>query len=327
MTTPEEKPGKWLVVVNPNAGRRKGAKDWPEISRLLTEAGFDFVASFTEKKEHALHLAMEHVMKGFRKIIVVGGDGTLNEVVNGIFRQSACPTSEVVIGMVLVGTGNDWARMYNIRGDYEKAVRALKKERKFTQDAARVVFHRGDVQEERYFVNIAGMGYDAVVAEMTNRTKAKGGGGPLIYLLNLLKGLISYRQVNMEMELDGNPAFRGRVFSMSAGICRFNGGGMMQLPNAIPDDGLLDVTVFYNATRMDVIRNLKKLYDGSFTHLPIVKTFTGRKLTISAEPSDAARLEVDGESMGHSPFSMEVIPRSITLITGKKWKENLNIDH
>lgn len=99
--------GQWLVIVNPNAGRRKIERDWPEISALLSEAGFRFTSVFTECRNHAITLAEEHINRGFRDIIVVGGDGTMNEVVNGIFLQKSCPTTEITLGMVMVGTGND----------------------------------------------------------------------------------------------------------------------------------------------------------------------------------------------------------------------------
>lgn len=312
---------KWLVIVNPNAGRKKGEKDWPEISRLLTGAGFNYVAQITEHRDHAVHLAEEHILQGFRNIIVVGGDGTLNEVVNGIFRQTACPTTDIILGMIMVGTGNDWGRMYNIKENYEMAVRILKKQRLFVQDAALVTYHQGGQPETRYFVNMAGMGYDALVAQMTNRMKEKGGGGPLAYLFNLFKGLFKYRHTLMEVSIDGIEIFRGNVFSMSIGICRYNGGGMMQLPNALPDDGILDMTIMKNVKKMDVVRNIKKLYDGSFLGLHFIETHAGKNIRITSTPPHMAFLETDGESLGNSPFEFEVIPKAIRIITGKNWAE------
>lgn len=319
----EEAPGnnKWLVIVNPNAGRRKGEKDWPGISRLLDEAGFEYHTEFTERRNHAIKITEDHIAGGYRRIIVVGGDGTLNEVVNGVFGQQVVPTDAVTIGMIMLGTGNDWGRMYNIKTKYHKAVKILKKERIFIQDAGKVTYHEGNEQKSRYFVNIAGMGYDALVAEMTNRLKDKGGGGPLSYLANLFKGLFRYKQAQMEIHIDGEHAFQGRVFSMSVGICKYNGGGMMQLPHAVADDGILDMTVFYNATKMDVVKNIKKLYDGSFLELPIVKTFTATKVSVISSPPRNVYLEADGESLGHSPFHFEIIPKSVKIITGKNWQD------
>jgi YegS/Rv2252/BmrU family lipid kinase len=310
----------WLVIVNPNAGRKKGEKDWPVISGLLKEAEFNFLPLSTQHRDHAIHMAQEYINKGFRNIIVVGGDGTLNEVVNGIFRQNACPTTDIKLGMIMVGTGNDWGRMYNIKAKYRKAIKILKKGRLFVQDTGFVTYHHGTELKQRYFMNMAGMGYDALVAQMTNRLKEKGGGGPMAYLYNLFKGLFKYRHTLMDVIIDDQVVYRGNVFSMSIGICRYNGGGMMQLPNAIPDDGILDMTIMKNVKKMDVVKNIKKLYDGSFLDLHFIEVHTGRKITIQAMPQHSAFLETDGESLGNSPFVFEIIPKSLTVFTGKDWQ-------
>jgi diacylglycerol kinase (ATP) len=319
--SPEENSGnRWLVIVNPNAGKKKGEKDWPEISALLTAAGFDYTAEFTGHRDHAISLTQSYIEKGYRNIIVVGGDGTLNEVVNGIFLQETVKTTEVTVGMIMVGTGNDWGRMYRLKDKYEKAVKILKKHRYFIQDAGLVTYQEGNRAKERYFVNIAGLGYDALVVQMTNYTKDRGGGGALTYLTNLLKGLFRYHHDFLDIEIDGQQVYKGRVFSMSVGICKYNGGGMMQLPFAEPDDGLFDVTVFKNVTKMTVIRHIKKLYSGKFTHLPFVSTYQGKAVTINSSTQEHSFLETDGESLGHSPFSFRIIPRSVKIITGKKWR-------
>jgi diacylglycerol kinase family enzyme len=169
-------------------------------------------------------------------------------------------------------------------------------------------------------MNIAGLGYDALVVMMTNKTKDKGGGGPLVYLVNLLKGLFRYHHAYLEIEVDGLSVYRGRVFSMSVGICKFNGGGMMQLPFAVPDDGLFDLTVFTDVNKMTVVKHIKKLYSGTFTQLPFVRTFRGKDVSIFSSTGNQSQLETDGESLGHSPFQFRIIPKSVKIITGKNWK-------
>jgi diacylglycerol kinase (ATP) len=311
---------KWLVIVNPNAGKKRGEKDWPEISALLKESGFDFIFEFTAHRGHAVTITEKYIKQGFRKIIVVGGDGTMNEVVNGIFMQKEIPTTEIMVGMIMVGTGNDWGKMYNLKESYKKAIKILKKQRLFIQDTGLVTYAESDGPSGRYFINSAGMGYDALVVKMTNHAKDLGGGGPLSYLANLLKGLFRYHHSYLDIEVDGTSVYKGRVFSVSVGVCKFSGGGMMQLPYAIPDDGLLDVTIFKKVTKMTVIRHIKKLYSGKFTHLSFVQTHTGKKISIVSTTQDQPFLETDGESLGQSPFSFQVVPKSIKVITGKNWK-------
>ena len=311
----------WLVVVNPNAGKKKGEKDWPVISSLLTEAGFEYISLFTAHRGHAMDMTERHIMAGFKKILVVGGDGTLNEVVNGIFRQSRFETTDITVGMIMVGTGNDWGRMYNLREKYKKAVKTIKKNRLFIQDACLVTYYNGEKEEQRYLVNMAGLGYDAMVAYMTNRVKDEGGGGTMTYLVNLLKGLFRYHHAYLDIAVDGQTVYNGKVFSMNVGICKFNGGGMMQLPFAIPDDGLLDVTIYKNVTKMKVIRNIKRLYSGHITGLPFVQVHTGTTVTVASTVKSQSNLETDGESLGHTPFRFEIVPRCIRVITGKNWQE------
>jgi YegS/Rv2252/BmrU family lipid kinase len=322
MKPEEPQDNRWLVIVNPNAGKRKGEKDWPEISALLNEAGFDYVHEFTAHRDHAVALTESYILKGFQKIIVVGGDGTMNEVINGIFRQEKFNTTDIMVGMIMVGTGNDWGRMYRLKEKYRKAVRIIKKQRILIQDAGLVTYHDGDAERKRYFVNSAGMGYDALVVKMTNRSKERGAGGSLSYVANLLKGLFHYRHSYLDVEVDGKSVYRGRVFSMSVGICKYSGGGMMQLPFAVPDDGLLDVTIFKKITKLTVIRHLKKLYSGNFTHLPFVSTHQGKTVSILSTDPEPSFLETDGESLGHSPFHFQVIPSSIKVITGKNWRSD-----
>ena len=139
-----------------------------------------------------------------------------------------------------------------------------------------VKYYKGEQEFKRYFVNIAGMGYDALVVKMTNKTKEKGGGGALVYLVNLLKGLFSYHHSYLDIEIDSKSVYTGKVFSMSVGICKFNGGGMMQLPFAVPDDGLFDLTIFKDVNKMTVVKHIKKLYSGTFTHLAICTDPPGR---------------------------------------------------
>jgi diacylglycerol kinase (ATP) len=274
----------WFVIVNPNAGRRKGEKDWPEITRLLTAANIQFKSIFTQHRIHAIREARKFVEMGYRNIIVVGGDGTMNETVNGIFTQAKRPTDSITIGMIPVGTGNDWCRMFGIPDDYKGAIDIIKKGHTFLQDVAWVKFIQAGLEKNRFFVNMAGMGYDAMVAEKTNKQKDEGKAGPMSYFVNIFSSLFSFEEAHTEVLVDGEEVLRAPVFTMNVGVCKYNGGGMMQLPKAIPDDGNLDMTVITKLSRFRVMRSVRKLYDGSFTSLPQVKTFRGNPLLSIQNP-------------------------------------------
>jgi len=311
---------RWLVVVNPNAGSRKGEKDWPRISRLLNDHSFNYKAVFTENRKHAIELTSKAIQEGFKKILVVGGDGTLNEVVNGIFNQKSYPAKDILVGMIPVGTGNDWGKTYDMPRKYKQAIEVIKKEHVFTQDIGHIRFDSSEGPQERYFVNVSGMGYDALVALKTNRMKDKGRGGTLAYLMNIFTGLFQYRNTHFNIKVDGKEVFKGKVLSMNLGICKYNGGGLMQVPDAIPDDGLLDITVIKGISKFTIIKNVAKLYDGSFIKLKFVEQFRGGSCTIVSKPEGVVLLEADGESLGHSPLQFTVIPKALNVIIPEKYR-------
>jgi len=306
----------WFVIVNPNAGKRKGEKDWLEIAAQLTAAGIQYVSVFTEHRGHAVVLTRKYVENGYRNIIVVGGDGTLNEVVNGIFTQAHVPTEKITLAMIPVGTGNDWCRMFNIPGDYKQAIKLITKRKIFTQDTGTIKYISSEGEEKtRYFINMAGMGFDALVAKKTNKQKDLGKSNPLSYVVNILSSLFVYTSTKVTILLDGEKVISD-IFSMSVGICQYNGGGMKQAPDALPDDGLFDLTLIKPIGKFKIVRNIIKLFDGSFTNLPEVSTFRSSKIIIHSEPS--MFMEADGESLGHTPFVFNILRQSLNVVSGLK---------
>ncbi|HNY01030.1 MAG TPA: diacylglycerol kinase family lipid kinase [Bacteroidales bacterium] len=308
-----ETDSRWMMIVNPNAGVKKGTRDWPEILSLLEEEGVEFEFRLTAARGDAIRIAAEAIATGYRNLCVVGGDGTLNEVLNGIIASEGA-AAEVVLGMIPVGTGNDWCRMFDIPFGYREAIRLLKKRKLFLQDVGMVTYYHHEKTEQRYFMNVAGMGYDALVAKKTNLLKEKGMGGPLTYLWFVFTGLFQFNFMEAVIEVDGKPEFRGEIFSMNVGICKYSGGGMMQVPFAVPDDGLLDVTIIKKTSKWYVVRYTKKLYDGTLAGLPFISTFRGRSVRIRS--TGRIYLEADGESLGHTPFTFEVLPKCLTVVVG-----------
>jgi len=305
--------GKWLIIVNPNAGHEKGKKDWSTIAALLTKYGIEFDPRFTVRRRHAIDLTREGIGEGYRKILAVGGDGTMNEVVNGVFTQDVLPTTSISLGMITVGTGNDWGKMFGIPTDYEEAVKILAAANTRLQDTGIVTYYHGIMRESRYFLNIAGLGFDAVVVKRTNLQKDRGHKGKALYMINLLRSLLFYRHTVTSVAIDGN-IIQDDVFTISIGIGRFSGGGMMQTPNAIPDDGLFDITIIRKIRKGDVIMSLKMLYDGTILNHPKISGFTGREIAIDSDP--LIHLEADGESLGHSPIEFRIMPKSVNIVYG-----------
>ena len=304
----------WLVIVNPNAGKAKGKKDWTKIASLLQLYNISFKAFFTITCRHAIVLTHEGISAGFRKIIAIGGDGTMNEVVNGVFTQSVCDTKEISLAMITVGTGNDWGKLFGIPIDYEEAVKIIKEYKIRLQDTGIVYYYHGINRESRYFLNIAGIGFDALVVKRTNTQREKGYKGKLIYFINLLRSLMLYRYTETSVEIDGTKILDD-IFTISIGIGRYSGGGMMQTPRAIPDDGLFDITVISKMTKGDIILSLKMLYDGTILEHPRINGYKGKDIIIDSDP--LIHLEADGESLGHSPIELKILPKSVHIVYDK----------
>jgi YegS/Rv2252/BmrU family lipid kinase len=314
MNNPEQK--EWLVIVNPNAGTGKGKKDWNKISVLLKEENLPFSVKFTERKGHAIILTMEGIKEGFRKIITVGGDGTLNEVVNGAFSNDTCPTKDISLAIVPVGSGNDWGRMFGIPLDYEKAIKIISDNKLMLHDIGLLSFYDGTEKKKRYFINIAGLGFESVVVRRANIQKDKGRSGKAIYFYNLLMSLLSYKNTKAEIIIDDEKIINADVFSINIGNGRYCGGGMRQTPDALPDDGVLDATIINGMGKFEIIRNLKILYDGTILNHPKIDGYKCKNIKVSSD--SIIYTEADGESLGHTPVEFSIIPSSINIVYGTK---------
>jgi len=304
----------YLVVVNPNAGTGRGKKDWHSISQILLEKGLQFKDFFTQRSFHAIEKMPEFVKEGFRKIIVVGGDGTLNEVVNGLLSQKEVPGTDFTVGMIPVGTGNDWLRTYNVPSDYETAIEVIKNGNTTLQDIGVVRFTNGSETGQRYFANMAGLGFDGTVAQKANADKAKGKNNPFLYFTNLLTSLFTYKASLLQIIADGKE-IKARVFSMSVGIGQYNGGGMRQAPDAVTNDGLLDLTIIKEMPLLKMIISLWRLLDGSIGKVKQVTMLQGKNIRI--ESDRPVPLEADGESLGYSPFEFTIVESALKVITNK----------
>jgi len=300
------------IVVNENAGNQQGRKDLHKIEAEFKKNQLDYHIVKTEYQGHAEKLTADLILQGFRKIVGVGGDGTLNEMINGVMKQTAVPSIEFTLGIIPVGSGNDWGRTLKVPNDYAAAVGLIAAGKTVVQDIARVI-SLNNPDAVRYFINVAGGGFDAFVARKTNQLKQNGKGSAVTYLLALFTSMFKFKSSRVSLMIDDTP-FEDRLLSFSVGIGQYNGGGMKQLPNAIYNDGLLDVTTIQHITHVKMARSVPKLYDGSHLSLPEVHTFTGKKVTIHSNPP--VLIETDGENCGETPVEIGIFPLAIHVYSG-----------
>lgn len=308
---------RWAAIVNPVAGRGRGLTDWPQISGLLRDAGIEVDAMFTLRKYHATELAVWAIRQGYRRIIVIGGDGTIHETVNGFFIQRECPTTDILMAVIAVGTGNDWIRMFGIPRNYVDAIRSIREGHSFLQDVGRVTYYESKVHQTRYQANVAGVGYDAAVCRGFNRLKEKGYRGKWIYLFSVFREALRYKTRRVAIEVDGEEVFRGKLFTATIGICKYTAGGLTQTPNAIADDGLFDLTVIPAMNRVRLFRRFRVVYTGNIYDIPQVSLFRGGCICIRAERP--IRLEIDGEILGYSDFEFQIVERAVRVVVSERF--------
>ena len=314
-----EENNKWLVVVNPKASVGKSGKDWPQIRQILINEGIEFDDVLTEYPRHAIEIVRNAIVeKGYRKFIAVGGDGTNNEVINGIFTQDAVPTTEITMAAMPIGTGNDWRRTFDIPLEYDKVAKIIKAGHTYAHDIGKLTYYDDGNTGIRYFLNAAGTGLDEMVCHSTNRMKQQGKGGTIRYLISLVKCMLTYKVTRIQLTIDDELVFDDYILNLSIGNGRFNGGGMMTMPKAIPNDGLFDVTVIKKVSIFKFAANVKNVYDGSFIKkIDEVKTFRGKRIHIVSIPPHSLKVETEGENLNNSPFDFEVLPQAINMIIPK----------
>lgn len=303
---------KWLVILNPHAGARKGLRDMEIIIGLLGDYKMDHLLAISEYPSHIIELTQKYIIDGFRNILVAGGDGSLNEVVNGVFLQKKVDASEITLGMLPVGTGNDWIRTFGIPDNYTKALEVVKQRKCIFQDVGKVTYS-GKLKKHRYFVNMAGFGFDAVVAKKVNRLKDKGWSGTKLYLWALLYSYLKYNTKKMKIEVDGQ-TFEDFIFTASIGIGKYNGGGMMQAPNAVPNNGQFNINMIRRINLWGLLTNISGLYSGKYVKDYRVSSTVGKEIKISSKRKIPG--EVDGEHLGNANYQIEIIPNKLRVIYG-----------
>jgi diacylglycerol kinase (ATP) len=294
-----------LAIVNPVAGNGRARRVWQRVRAAVEDLrACEWVV--TEGIGHARELAARAAARGYERVVAVGGDGTVFEVANGLAKT---PTA---LGIIPAGTGNDSARNFGIPGDPFAAARVATR-------GVDVPIDLGEIrraQTSTYFVSVAGFGFDAEVAWRVNRAsrgwgKALGGTRP--YLAGVLQTLWQYRSPPMRLSVDQRLVVR-RMFMVAVANSPSYGGGMRIAPQAVPDDGLLDVCLVRDVSRLDVLRLVPRIYSGGHVSHPAVELVRCRELTADAD--HRVRCHADGELVGELPVRVGIVPGGLRCVTG-----------
>lgn len=311
----ERNADKWFAIVNPVAGNGRGLDDFPQISRLLREAHIHCDPVFTEHKFHATELVVTAVKEGYRRILVVGGDGTLHEAVNGLFIQQVVAPAEVLLAVIAVGTGNDWVRTFGLTTRYRDTVRAIAEERSFLQDVGVVSYEEAHYRQNRYVVNVAGAGFDARVVRRIAHLKRKGHRSRWRYLRCMVHTFFRYKSTGVKVWVDDRLVYNNLLFSAAIGVCKYNGGGIQQLPAAVADDGMLDLTLIRPIHFWHILFRLHYLFNGGIYRIGHIIQARGNRIRIESSPEIS--VEVDGELLGETPLEFSILHRAIRVVVGE----------
>lgn len=308
----------YYFIVNPRAGSGKTMYEWLPAERRLKRLGIPCDIAMTDHKRHATALAQHAAAEGYRRIIAVGGDGSLHEVFNGICRWCAAtgvPTEEFLIGVVPIGSGNDWIRSLGVPNDTTEVIDLISRNSCGSMDVMRVKSSGG---RTAYMANIGGVGFDSHVCKRVNTQKESGRRGKMIYLNSLRYTIFNLKSIYISVVADGEVVFTGLSFSVAFGNGRYSGSGMRQVPLAVMDDGLLDYTIIPKTPLLKVVRELPRLFNGTLNQSEYVISGKCRSLQIVPMDEQSGDIfELDGEIEGWLPMSIEVTGHQIRVIKGE----------
>lgn len=297
---------RWLAIVNPASGRADGGAGWRAIEGALHTAGVAFDSIHTQQPGHGDELARQALHAGLRHIVVAGGDGSVNEVVHGIMDAGLADTREVTLAVAPQGTGNDWARSLGIGRDPAHIARVLAAGRTMLHDVG-AIDDPASGRPRRWFINVAGAGYDAYVTSRVPRPVPSA----FTYLRIALSGLATYRSPLFTVSADGETV-SGRLLLAFVANAQYCGNRMHVAPTARMDDGLLDVLAVHDLKLLQVLPKLVKLYGGRILGDPAVRHMRAARVRIETDPP--VIIQADGQIVGETPAEFSLLPRALQVV-------------
>jgi diacylglycerol kinase (ATP) len=287
---------KTYLIINPTAGRGKALKLVPKIEARLKELGLAYTLRISESPSAPPDLARQAVEEGYELIVAGGGDGTNQAVASALRNTSA------VLGILPLGRGNDLAHGLGIPTDPLAACQVL-------QDGRPMAIDLGLASNGKVFLNVAGAGFDAEVTRYANRIRWFKGN--FVYLLAIFVKLVSFRPARFTLEHDGG-TWQGKAMMVAVANSRYYGGGLFVAPQARPDDGLLDVVIIGDLSRLEFVRAFPTVYRGTHIHHPKVQVFRTKRISIASEAPFCSY--ADGDFLGDLPISLEAQPQAIRIL-------------
>src|SRR5262245_2815147 len=298
----------FVAIVNPASAGGKTAMTWERVQKTLG----NIRVLKTAARGHATELTSAALKNGARTIIAVGGDGTINEVVNGFFSDGRLINAEAALGIVPAGTSSDLRRSLDLPLDQKEAASILRNGVPRPIDVMCVRYtDASGASATRYAINVTSFGISGLVAARAPRA-AKGVGGRLAYLSAAAMAAFRFPGRRVVLILDGTNRIEERITNVAVGNGRYHGAGMRVCPNADLTDGLLDVTVIGYVGLFELLASARMLYNGRILDHPKVQSFRARH--VQAESTEQTLIEIDGEPLGQLPMEIEVLPNALPIL-------------
>jgi YegS/Rv2252/BmrU family lipid kinase len=303
-----------VLVVNPRSQGGRLGKRWKDIADTIGRA-FPFDELITQGPHDATRLTREALRGGADRVVAIGGDGTINEVVNGFFDDQGKPIApEASLAVIPFGTGGDFRRTVNLPTELADAARVIAANHRRKIDVGRLEFTApGGARAARMFANIASFGVSGVVDRLVNQSGKRL--GRLSFALATARATWSYTNQRVQLVFDGRDRVEATINTVAIANGRYFGGAMMVAPHAELDDGQFDVIAMGDFGFADLLRSGRRLYQG--THLTMDKVTARRARVVEAEPIDPGaviELDVDGENPGRLPARFELVPAALWLV-------------
>lgn len=301
-------PDKWGVIYNPKAGTRKVQKRWKEIKAYMDSKGvsYDYVQS--EGFGSVERLAGILANNGYRTIVVVGGDGALNDAINGIMLSNAEDKENIAIGIIPNGIGNDFAKYWEMSSEYKEAVDCIINNRRRKIDVGTCYYYDGQKHMTRYFLNAINIGLGARIVKITDQCKRFWGVKFLSYFMAFISLIFERKLYRMHLKINGEH-IRGRIMT----VCIGSALGYGQAPSAVPYNGWLDVSVIYRPELLQLFSGIWMLMEGRILNHKVVKPYRTQKIKVLRAQN--ASVDLDGRILDrHFPLDIGVLHEAITLI-------------
>jgi len=296
----------WFLILNPASGNGFVKAKKSKILDALKQLESPYQIHFTKYSGHEEILVKEAITSGYRKIISVGGDGTLHHIVNGVLKFGKEFIPDIKVAVIPVGTGNDWVKHYGIPKGIEKAIEIINTGNSVLQDIGKISMG----EKNYYFNNLAGLGFDGFVVNTLPRFKKLGS---LSYFLSALVALFKFKSPELTIKIESKE-ITAKIFVLAMGICKYCGGGMRLTHEPNSTDGMMDVTIINDLSPFSFLLHIMKMYNGKIANHKKVEVFKSKKLKVALGKKASPFIQVDGELIETNSFEVEVLHKALNFV-------------